>query len=709
MGIAAVAAKVGSDFEASMSKVAAVSGATGSDLEALTAKARELGATTQFSASEAADALNYMAMAGWDTEQMLGGIDGVMSLAAASGEDLAMVSDIVTDALTAFGMSAADSGRFADVLATASSNANTNVSMLGESFKYVAPVAGALGYTVEDTSKALSLMANAGIKGSQAGTSLKTMMTNLANPTKKMQTAMDDLGISLTNTDGSMKTLDEVMVELRGSFDGLTEAEQAKYAATIFGKEAMAGALAVINASQEDYDKLSDAINNSSGAAENMAAIVNDNLQGRLKEMKSALEEAAISIYENMQPALEKLVEWIKQLADWFNNLSPAVQNMIVIFAGIAAAIGPVLIILGTLISSIGSIVTAIAPVIAAVTEMGGVLALLTNPITIAIAAITGIIAILVTAYNKVDWFREMVDEAWNKIKEFTIVAFEAISNTISTIVSEVVDFVKGLLDKFKDFWDENGKFIMEIVKNYFESILATIKMVMGLIKGVFETVWPIISNVVKVTWELIKSIVKTSIDIVLGIIQTVMKIMQGDWKGAWETIKKTAENIWKNTEQFFKNIDLVQIGKDIIQGLINGIGSMATAVWDKAKDIASGISDTIKNFFGIRSPSRLMMEYGGFIGEGLEQGLDGTIRNIKQAADEMANAAFPNINPVDTHINKIDSSFAGANSTFNGMNSFARMFEGAVFYVRDDYDIQHIATEIGNTFSNNMRVNGVR
>lgn len=251
--MAGYAVKVGSDFEAGMSKVSAISGATGSELDKLTAKAKEMGSKTKFSATQAASAFEYMAMAGWKTEDMLGGIEGVMNLAAASGEDLARVSDIVTDAITAFGMSASDSAHFADVLAKASSNSNTNVGMMGETFKYVAPVAGALGFSVDDCAVAIGLMANSGIKASQAGTTLRQIFTNLVKPTDDMQAAMDKLGISLTDSEGKTKSLDTLMGELRTSFSGLTEAEKAHYAAILAGQEGMSGLLAIVNASNADF------------------------------------------------------------------------------------------------------------------------------------------------------------------------------------------------------------------------------------------------------------------------------------------------------------------------------------------------------------------------------------------------------------------------------------------------------------------------
>lgn len=351
--IGAASVKVGSDFEASMSKVAAISGATGDDLKALTDKAKEMGATTKFSASESADALQYMAMAGWKTENMLNGLEGIMNLAAASGEDLATTSDIVTDALTAFGLSAEDSTHFADVLAQASSNANTNVGMMGETFKYVAPVAGALGYTAEDTALAIGLMANSGIKASQAGTSLRSIMSRMAKPTKEVQGAMDKLGVSLTDSNGNMKSLNEVMGDLRNGFAGLSEAEAAEMAAALGGQEAMSGLLAIVNASDDDFDKLSDAIYSCDGAAKRMADTMNDNLQGQITILKSGLEGLGISLYENMEAPLKEVVKeaqnMVQQLQDAFNNggLDEVVSTVGDIFAQIvekAASAAPDLI-----------------------------------------------------------------------------------------------------------------------------------------------------------------------------------------------------------------------------------------------------------------------------------------------------------------------------------------------------------------------------
>lgn len=404
--LAGAAIKVGSDFEAGMSQVQAIAGTvadkdlpgiirtakemglsfeegantTETAMNILSAKAKEMGASTKFSATESAEALNYMAMAGWKTEDMLKGIEGIMNLAAASGEDLAATSDIVTDALTAFGMSASDSTHFADILAAASSNANTNVGMMGETFKYVAPVAGALGYSAEDTALAIGLMANSGIKASQAGTALRSMLTRLAKPTKESETAMKELGITLDDGEGNMKSFKEIMNDLRSGFgelmipqdefnerlaslnsrlaDGtLTQkkydaevqrliglaygaegAEKAKYAAMLAGQEAMSGLLAIVNASDEDFEKLSGAIMNCTGSAEEMAAIMQDNLQGQLVILQSGLEGLGVALYETMQDTAKDVVKeaqgMVQQLKDAFDTGG---------FEGLVGSVGNVL------------------------------------------------------------------------------------------------------------------------------------------------------------------------------------------------------------------------------------------------------------------------------------------------------------------------------------------------------------------------------
>jgi TP901 family phage tail tape measure protein len=396
--VAEYAIDAGSSFEAGMDKVAAISGATGEDLERITAKAKEMGATTMFSATESAEALQYMAMAGWKADQMIAGLPAIMNLAAASGEDLATVSDIVTDDLTAFGLAAEDAGHFADVLAAASSNANTNVSLMGETFKYAGAVAGAMGYDVEDLAVATGLMANAGIKASNAGTALRSVITRMAKPTKESYQAMQDLGISLTDNEGQMYSFMEIMEKMRDSFSDLTEAEKAEEAAMLAGKTGMSGLLAVVNASESDFNKLCEAIENCDGAAEEMAATMQDNLKGKVTILQSALEGLGISVYDvfsdDLKGGVEAATEAVDRLHDSvengdigvsLNKMSDALGEMITSAVELGEDVLPVLIDAFTWIIDHGGLVAG---------AIGGILAFKTT-MDVATAAVSAFNAVM--------------------------------------------------------------------------------------------------------------------------------------------------------------------------------------------------------------------------------------------------------------------------------------------------------------------------
>lgn len=363
VGLGTAAVTTTSNFESAMSKVSAISGATGTDLEDLSDKAKEMGANTKFSASEAAEAFQYMAMAGWKTKDMLSGIEGVLNLAAASGEDLATTSDIVTDALTAFGLTAADTAEFSNVLAAASSNANTNVSMMGETFKYAAPIAGALGYSVKDTAEAIGLMANSGIKGSQAGTTLRNIMTKLSGEIEICGEQLGEFTVQTTNSDGSMREFNDILADCRTAFAQLSESEQASAASSLVGQEAMSGFLALMNAAPQDIEKLRGAINSANdgmGAAAEMAETMQDNLTGQLTILKSTLEGLAISFGELMLPVIKDVVSGLQNLLTWINNLDEGQKKTIITIATIVAVVGPVLLVLGKLVSGVGSVITVI-------------------------------------------------------------------------------------------------------------------------------------------------------------------------------------------------------------------------------------------------------------------------------------------------------------------------------------------------------------
>ena len=609
LGVAAV--KVASDFDSAMSQVAAVSGATGKDLEALRDKAREMGSKTKFSASEAAEAMNYMAMAGWKTNDMLSGIEGIMNLAAASGEDLATTSDIVTDALTALGLSAEDSGHFADILAAASSNANTNVSMMGETFKYCAPVAGALGFSAEDTAEAIGLMANAGIKSSQAGTAMRSMMTNLTGEVKFVGDAFGELTIQTTNTDGSMRSLGDILADCRAAFAQMSESEKAANAEALVGKNAMSGFLAVMNAAPGDIEKLNSAINNCDGTAEKMAATMQDNLAGQLTILKSQLEELAISIGEILMPYIRQIVGWIQGLVDWLNSLDEGTKKIIVTVALVAAALGPVLIVIGKVVGAIGTIMTVVPQIAGAISS---VIAFVSGTVIPAISAvvaaigwvplaIAAVVAILVVLYNKCEWFREAVNAIWTQIKEFFVSAWEVIcsffTETIPNAWNSLVSFFQGIPAWWNGLWQSVGDFFSNIWTNMMNNPVLTgiVDMIRSLWENLSTTlqgVWNGIRTAASGEWELIKNVVLGPVLLLIDLVTGNFTKLKEDAANIWNNIKNAASNIWNGIRQVVGS--LAQGLANHVSILFNGLKNTIANIWTAIKNTASSAWNGLKN-----------------------------------------------------------------------------------------------------------------
>ncbi len=458
---------LGMNFSSSVSKVQAISGATVDEIGLIESKARELGASTKYSATEVSDAFQYMAMAGWKTEDMLNGVEGILNLAAASGEDLATTSDIVTDALTAFGMSASESGHFSDILATTSSNANTNVSMMGETFKYVASIAGSLGYSAEDSALAIGLMANSGIKASQAGTSLRSIMSRLATDTGDARTTLSELGVETLNNDGSMRAFGEVITDLRSKFSNLTSEEQANYAKTIAGQEALSGFLAIINASDTDFNKLKNAINNCDGAAEKMSETMQDNLSGDITNMGSKLEELGLSIYEKFEEPLRGSIQFINDSV--FPALQWGIDNLpliATIMGGVTAAIianklaNEGLTAAQLLQSGVTKGLTIAQGALNTVMNM--------NPIGLVILAITGLIAIFMLLWNKCEGFRNFWKNIWEAIPKMVSIGFEGVKN----FFLGTIHFFKEKIEWIKNLFFSFGRTVGDVVGGAFKSAI---------------------------------------------------------------------------------------------------------------------------------------------------------------------------------------------------------------------------------------------
>ena len=586
------------DFEYAMSEVGAISGATGDDLAALENKAKEMGETTKFSASESAEALKYMAMAGWKTSDMLDGLEGIMNLAAASGEDLGTTSDIVTDALTAFGMTASDSGHFADILATASSNANTNVSMMGETFKYVAPVAGALGYSAEDTAEAIGLMANAGIKSSQAGTSLRSILSNLQGEVKFAGAQFGEMTIQTTNTDGSMRSLGEILGDCRTAFSMMSESEKASNAEMVVGKEAMSGFLAIMNAAPSDIDKLNNAIGNCDGSAKNMADTMNNNLSGQITLLKSQLEGLAIQFVTLIMPYLKQGVEWLSKVCEWIAGLDDGTKKMIITVGGIVAAAGPVLIFLGKVSSGIGSIIKVgglliggigklspaisgimgiggklvggIGGLIGKVTGGGGLIAAL-GAIPAPVWIVIGIFAALVTAgvliYKNWDEIKEWAGKTWGKIKEIVGGAVDGIRNFFSGVIDFVKDNWQGLalllvnpfVGGFKLLYDNCDSF-----RNFVDNFLGNLK----------EGFQNFVSNVSEKAGELKDKVVNKAKELKDGAVEKFQELKEKATEKV-EALKESASNKFSQL-------------KDSATEKVNSLKEKAVSKFQELKDKAS-------------------------------------------------------------------------------------------------------------------------
>ena len=562
--------KTASDFDSAMSKVAAVSGATGDDLQALRDKAREMGSKTKFSASEAAEAMNYMAMAGWKTNDMLSGIDGIMNLAAASGEDLATTSDIVTDALTAFGLTAQDSGHFADVLAAASSNANTNVSMLGESFKYCAPIAGALGFSCEDTAEALGLMANAGIKSTQSGTSMRSimtaLMTALSGDVKFCSAAFGEMEIATSNSDGSMRSLSDILADCRVAFDQMSESEKASAAETLVGKNAMSGFLALMNAAPADIDKLSGAIANCDGTSLQMAETMQDNLAGQLTILKSQLEELAISFGEILMPVIRDIITKIQGFVDKLNALDPATKQTIIKIGLMAAALGPLLIVVGKTISSIGSMMTFISKIptmIAgaktAFSTLGAAIGGISAPVVAVVAVIAVLIAAFVNLWNTNEDFKNSILSIWEQIK-----------STFERLTSGIVDRVNALGFNFQSFGD-----MLKSLWNGLCSVLAPV------FEGVFQHISDVFTFVT---------------DTILSVLDVFIGLFSGNWEQCWNGIKGIFTGIWDFVVNQFSNILNTLTG--VADVFLSWFGTSWNEVWTSIKDFFVGIWDSICSAF---------------------------------------------------------------------------------------------------------------
>lgn len=592
VGIAAV--KTAADYESAMSNVQAITGATGDDFKKLTQLGKDLGASTAWSAQECAEAMQYTGMAGWTAKENIDGLKGILDLASASGTDLARTSDIMTDAISAFGYKASDSAKFADVMTKACTSANVSVDTLGESYKYCGAICGTMGYSIDEVTTSLAVMGNMGIKGSQAGTTLKNAISNMAAPTKNMKAAMDDLGISIVNQDGSMKSWGDVIKNLQGSFKGLTQDQQAAYAKQLFGKESMAGMLAIINTSTNDYNALADSIKNSGKAANDAAQTQLNNLNGQLTLLKSALEGAAITIGDKLLPYIKNAVGWVQKATDWFNGLSDAQVSMIMKFAGIAAAIGPALLIFGKLVSTVGKVYSTFGKVTAAIYKAGGVIGLITSPAGIAIAVLAGVAAAAFLIIKNWDKIKPVV----MKVKDAFVGVMPTIKQAVTNGISAIMPIITTLISTFKE--------VLPKAINVAKSVIAAIAPVIKTVVNTISTIVPIIAKTFVSVAQKLTPVVKT----IANIAKTAIPIVGKLFAAAFTFVGSTITKVMPHINRIAKVIGSVLIfAVKAVSPVVQKMASTFSTVFTSVFNIVSKIVNKLKPVFnGIGTIIKIVM-----------------------------------------------------------------------------------------------------
>lgn len=791
-GMAAIMLKTGMDFESSMSNVQAISGATGDDLQALEDKARELGSSTSKSASEAADALGYMALAGWDTTQMMDGLEPVLRLSEAGGIDLARASDLVTDSMSALGLEVSDLPGYLDKVAKASQKSNTDIDALMEAYLVAGGTFDRFNVSTEESAALLGVLANRGTKAGEAGTAVNAIMDNLTSGTGAAAKALEEMGISAFDSEGEFRGMEDVLYDVKDALDGADEETRAQYMSMIAGKNHGKSFQKILSGLGDEYQDLKGDISESDDALNDMADTMQDNAKGKIEQLKSAFEELSIQFSDIVLPAVTSLIEKVTDLINWFGDLDESTQKVIITIGAIAAAIGPILIIVGQMAIGIGGLMSLFSKLVPVISGAIAVIGSISAPVWIAIAAIGALVAIGVALYKNWDTIKEKAVEVWEAITEFLSETWESIKETMLAVWEPIAEFftelweqitevfntaLELLSEKLNEYWEVMGEGITEMWEGivlFFENIWEIIKnifvgaflAIMLLVTGqweelkeatteiwnniteAFENIWEGITQIfsgalsaifgiVGQVWEDIKSVfgaalewidtktggkfsevletVKQAMDNIWNIIKAVWdyikntftnvldflkSLVKGDFQGMkdainnqmenakqlletiWNNIKSffqtilgdiwssitdkfqemkesisdkmndaldTIKDIWGNVMDFFDGIDLFEIGKNIIQGLIDGIKDMATDVVDSVKGVVDDAIEGAKNLLGIASPSKVFKAIGVHTGEGLELGIRSMGNRVEKAGKAMAQASVPNVPDVNT------------------------------------------------------------
>lgn len=670
LGTAAVS--TAANFESSMSQVQAtmgitkdsmseVNGESVNTMDTLSNLAKKMGSETAFSASECAEALNYLALAGYDTQQMCDTLPTVLNLAAAGGIDLAAASDMVTDAMSALGMGVDEAGTMVDQMAKTASTTNTSVAQLGEGILTIGATAKSVKGGTAELNTALGILANNGIKGAEGGTHLRNVILSLQNPTDKAAACMEQLGLDVYDSEGNMRSLNDILGDLNTSMDGMTAAEKSNIISQIFNKTDLSSVNALLANTGDTWDDLQQSIIDSGGAAQQMADTQLDNLQGQITILKSALEGLAISFGELLMPAIKTIVGWVQQFVDWLNGMDEGTKKVITTVALLAAALGPVLIVVGKVVSAVGTIMTIVPKVAGVINTVKTAFAalnttMLANPIFLIIAAITALVAAFIYLWNTNEDFRqfwinlwenvkEVAIAVWEAIKNFFSAAWEAISSTAQAVWNGIKDFFSGLWEGIKTIFSTVVEVIKTIITTYFNIYKTIITTVLNAIKTVFTTVWNGIKTVVTTVvtaiqtfittaWNAIKNTVTTVLNAIKTVITTVWNAIKAAVTTVVNGIKSTISSVWNSI-------------KSTVSTVVNSIKSTVTTVFNNIKSSISGtmgnIVSVIKSGFNnaisfITSLPSKALQWGKDMIMGIVNGIKSCIGAVGDAVSSVAN-----------------------------------------------------------------------
>lgn len=673
------------NFESSMSQVQAtmgitkdamstVNGQSVNTMDTLSKLAKKMGAETAFSASECAEALNYLALAGYDTQQMCDTLPTVLNLAAAGDIALADASDMVTDAMSALGMGVDEAETMVDQMAKTASTTNTSVAQLGEGILTIGATAKSIKGGTAELNTALGILANNGIKGAEGGTHLRNIILSLQNPTDKAAAQMEALGLSVYDSEGNMRSMNDILGDLNKSMDGMTSAEKSNIISTIFNKTDLSSVNALLANTGETWDSLQKSITDSGGAAQQMADTQLDNLQGQITILKSALEGLAISFGELLMPTIKQIVGWVQKFVDWLNGMNDGTKKVIMTVALLAAALGPVLIVIGKVISAVGTIMTVVPKIAGVINTVKGAFAalnttMLANPITLIIAAIAALVAAFIYLWNNCDGFRQFWIDLWENVKQTAVTVWNTIKEffaqvweTIKTIFSTVFEVIKTLVTTYFNLY----KTIIQTVFNTVKTVITTI---WEAIKGVFTTVFNAIKTLVTMYFNIYKTIIQT----VLTIIQTVITTVWNTIKIVITTVLNAIQTIFSTVWNAIKTIIIAVVGaiKGLITGDFTAVKNSITTIMNTIKSTISTIWNTIK--------STISTVLGAIKGA-VTSVFSGIVNAVKSAMGNVLSAVKSGFSNVKNHITGLASqAFTWGRDLVMGIVNGIRSCIGAV------------------------------